>query len=87
MHFAGGRDVSHHSGAQLEAMALAVNGAAANAGQYEFGMFRIAEIEVDFDAAERGRDFVDDPRDQFFNIESGGNPMREFLQAHQFRDP
>jgi hypothetical protein len=32
-------------------MALAVNGAAANAGQYEFSVFQITQTQVDFDAA------------------------------------
>jgi hypothetical protein len=67
-------------------MSLAMNGAAANAGQHKFRRFRIAEKYVDFDAAERGRNLIDDPRNEFFNVESGGNPLREFLQAHQFRE-
>src|SRR5258708_40206490 len=87
VHFASGRDVSHHSVAYPEAMALAINAAAANAGQYEFRMFRVAKIQVDFDAPERGRNLIDDPRNQFFNVESRGNPFREFLQAHQFGEP
>jgi hypothetical protein len=87
MHFACGRDVPDHSGAYLEAMALAVHGAAANAGQYEFRSFRIAQIDVDLNAAERGGNLVDDPRHEFFNVEGGGNPLREFLQAHEFREP
>jgi hypothetical protein len=53
MHFAGGRDVSHHSGARLQAMALAVNRAASNPGQHELRVLGITEIEIDFDAAER----------------------------------
>ena len=87
VHFASGRDVSHHSGAWLEVMALAVNAAAANSGQYEFRIFRVAEIQVDFDAAERCRNLVDDPRNQFFDVESGGDPLCELLQAYQFRKP
>src|SRR5216683_2560249 len=87
VHFACGRDVPHHSGPYLEAMALAVNTAAANASQHEFRMFRVAEIQVDLDAAERGRNLVNDPRHEFFNVEGGGNPLREFLQAHEFREP
>jgi hypothetical protein len=87
VHFASGRHVSHHSGAFLEAMALVENGAAASAGQYEFILFRIVEIQVDFDAAERFRNLIDDPRNEFFKVESGGDPLREFLQAHQFRYP
>ena len=87
MHFASGGDVSDHSGAQLEAMALAVEGAAANAGQHEFRLFRIAEINVDFDAAEGRCNLIGDPRDQFFNVESRGDPLGKFLQAYQFHDP
>ena len=86
VHLPGGRDVPHHPRTQLNAMALAVNGAAANASQYEFRMCRIAEKDVDFDAAERRRHFIDDPRNEFFNVESRGNALREFLQAHQFRE-
>src|SRR5208283_2501444 len=73
VHFARGRDVSHHSGAFLEAIALVVNGAAASAGQYEFILFRIAEIKVDFDTAERLRNLIDDPRNELFKVESGGD--------------
>jgi hypothetical protein len=87
VHFAGGCDVAHHSGAFFEVMALAVNAAAANAGEYEFRLFRIAKIEVDFDAAERVCNLIDDPRNQFFEVESGGDALREFLQAHQFGEP
>jgi hypothetical protein len=87
VHFASGRDVSHHSGAFLEAMSLAVNAAAVNAGQYELILFRVAEIKVDFDTAERCRNLIDDPRNEFFKVESGGDPLCEFLQAHQFRYP
>ena len=68
MHFACGRDVPDHSGACLEAMALAVKTAAANAGQYEFRIFRVAKVQVDFDATERGRNLIDDPRHEFFNV-------------------
>src|SRR5229473_8163166 len=87
VHFASRRDVSHHSVAYPEAMALAINAAAANAGQYEFRMFRVAKVQVDFDAAERCRNLIDDPRHEFFNVEGGGNPLREFLQADEFREP
>src|SRR5216683_6652120 len=83
VHFACGRDVPHHSGPYLEAMALAVNTAAANASQHEFRMFRVAEIEVDLNAAERGRYFIHDPRNEFFDVESRGDSLREFLQAHE----
>src|SRR5713101_1079958 len=79
VHLARGCDVPHHSGAYLEAMALAVNTAATNAGQYEFGMFRVAEVQVDFDAAERGGNLIDDPRHEFFNVEGGGNALRKLL--------
>jgi hypothetical protein len=67
-------------------MALAMNGAAANAGKYKPRLLGIAQIDVDFDAAERGRNLIDDPRNEFFNVESGGNPLCEFLQTHQFRE-
>jgi len=87
VHFASGRDVPHHSGAFLEVMALVVKGAAVNADQYEFILIRIAEIKVNFDTAERRRNLIDDPRNEFFKVESGGDPLREFLQAHQFRYP
>jgi hypothetical protein len=68
-------------------MALAVNAAAVNAGQYELILFRVAEIEVDFDTAERCRNLIDDPRNEFFKVESGGDPLRKLLQAYQFRYP
>jgi hypothetical protein len=68
-------------------MALVENGAAASAGQYEFILFRIVEIQVDFDAAERCRNLIDDPRNEFFKVESGGDPLRKLLQAYQFRYP
>src|SRR5271170_4820453 len=77
VHFAGRRDVPHHSGAHLDAMALAVNAAAANAGQYEFGLLRIAQVEVDFDAAERRGNLVNDSRNEVFNVESGSDALRE----------
>src|ERR1700687_4647276 len=60
---------------------------AANAGQYKIGILRGAKIEVDFDAAERCRNLIDDPRNQLFEVESGGDALCEFLQAHQFRYP
>ena len=84
VHFAGGCDVPDHSIAYLDAMALAVNGAAANPGQHEFRLFRIAEKDIDFDATQRRRHLVHDPRNEFFDVESGGDPLREFLQTHQF---
>jgi len=87
VHLASGRDVSYHSGAWLEVMALVVNGAATNAFQYEFRTFRVAKIQVDFDAAERLCNLIDNPRNQFFKIESGGDPLCEFLQPHKFGDP
>ena len=58
-----------------------------NAGQHEFRILRIAKIQVDFDAAERLRNLIDDPRNEFFKVESGGDPLRKLLQAHQFRHP
>ena len=87
VHFASGRDVPHHSVAWLEVMALAVNGAASNPGQYESRLLRVAQVEVDFDAAERRRNFVYDSRNEFFNVKSGRDALREFLHAHQFCDP
>jgi hypothetical protein len=44
------------------------------------------EIKVDLHAAERGCNLVDDPRDKLFDVESGGNALRELLQANQFRE-
>ena len=87
VHFSGGRDVSHHSGAELEVMALTVNAATANAGQYEFRLLGIMQIEVDFDATERSGNLVNDSRNEVFNVERGGDALREFLHAHKFRDP
>src|SRR5271169_2210373 len=87
VHFASGGDVPHHSGAELEVMAFAVNAAATNAGQYEFGLRRIAQIEVDFDATERRGNLVNDARNEVFNVEGGGDALRELLHAHQFGDP
>ena len=52
VHLTGGRDASDHSGAFLEAMALAVKGAAANAGQHKFRFVALAQIQIDFDATE-----------------------------------
>jgi hypothetical protein len=79
--------MSHHSDAFLEVMAPVVNGAAVNTDQYEFILFRIAEIKVNFDTAERCRNLIDDPRNEFFKVESGGDPLRKLLQAYQFRYP
>src|SRR5208282_789562 len=87
VHLASGGDVPHHSRTHLDAMALAVNTAAANAGQYEFRLFGIAQIEVDFDATERRGNLVDDPRNEVLYVESGSDALRELLQAHQFGDP
>src|SRR5208282_5038522 len=87
VHLASDGDVPYHSGAHLDAMALAVNAAAANAGQYEFRLFGVAQIEVDFDAAERRGNLVNDSRNQVVDVESGGDALRKLLQAHQFGDP
>src|SRR5271169_145944 len=87
VHLASGGDVPHHSGTYLDAMALAVNAAAANAGQYEFRLLRVAQIEVDFDTTERRGNLVDDSGNEVLNVESGGDALRELLHAHQFGDP
>lgn len=66
-------------------MALVINAAAADPGQHEFLLFRVAKIEVNLDTAERSGDLINDPRNEFFQVEGGGNALREFLQPHQFR--
>jgi hypothetical protein len=50
-------------------MAFAVNRAAANPCQYKVRLFRIVEIYVDFDAAERCCHLIHDPRDEVFEFE------------------
>ena len=65
VHFAGCRDVSDHSGAQWDAMPLAMDSAAANAGEYEFRLLGVAEKQIDFDAAQRGGNFVHNAGDEF----------------------
>jgi hypothetical protein len=50
-------------------------------------MFRVAKIQIDFDATERCGDLIDNSRNEFLEIESGGDALRKFLQAHQFRHP
>src|ERR1700694_3547870 len=87
VHFACGGDVPDHSLAYLEAMTLAVNTAAANSGQYKARLLGIVQVDVDLDAAERSPNLIGDPRNQFFNVQSGGNPLCELLQTHQFREP
>ncbi len=84
VHFAGGRDVSHHARANRETMTLAVNGTAANSGEYESWVLMIAKKKIDFDAAEGSGNFVHDTGDEFFNVESRGNTLGKFLQAHEF---
>src|ERR1017187_2218628 len=86
VHFARDRDVSDHSFTHWNAMAPAMKGASPNAGKNEFILLRVLEIKVDLHAAERGCTLVDDPRDKLFDVESGGNALREFLQANQFRE-
>jgi len=44
-------------------------------------LLRVAQVEVDFDAAERRRNFVYDSRNEFFNVKSGRDALREFLHA------
>ena len=47
-------------------------------------MFGVAKVQVDLDTAERSGNLIDDPRNEFFNVEGGGNALRELLQTHQF---
>lgn len=67
-------------------MAFAVNAAASYACQYEVRLVGIAQIKIDFDTAKRSSDLVDDSRNEFFDVERGGNAVRKFLQTHQFRE-
>jgi hypothetical protein len=67
-------------------MTFAVDSAAANAGEDKFRVFGIAEKYVDLDTSERRCNFVNDPRNQFLKVESGGDSLGEFLQAHQLRE-
>ena len=73
MHLAGHGDVTDHSSPWFQDVAFVVHSAAASAGKYEFVLGRITEIQVDLDAAKRIRNFVDDPWNQFIDVESGGN--------------
>jgi hypothetical protein len=73
----------------LQAMAFGEDGAsdASSSGRHhEFALLGVVKIEADFDVADRGRNFVNDSGDEFFEVEGGGNPMGEFLQAYQFRE-
>src|ERR1700686_259697 len=84
MHLASRGDVANHPFANSNAMAFAVNRAAANPCQYEVSVLRVAKEYIYLYTAERRPPLVNNPRNKFVQFQGGGNPLRELLQAHQF---